>query len=79
MSVGAEWRNQGVGSRLLTEAIAWAKNTGTISRLELFVYANNTAAIHLYEKFGFAVEGRRRHAVQHNGQLVDDLIMARLL
>jgi RimJ/RimL family protein N-acetyltransferase len=79
ISVSSEWRNQGVGSRLMTEAITWAKNTGTVTRIELFVYADNIAAIHLYEKFGFETEGRRRCAVRHNGQLKDDLIMARLL
>lgn len=79
ISVASEWRNQGVGSRLMTEAMAWAKGTGTVTRIELFVYADNSAAIHLYEKFGFEIEGRRRCAVRHNGQLTDDLIMARLL
>jgi ribosomal protein S18 acetylase RimI-like enzyme len=79
MSVCAEWRNKGVGSRLMTEAIAWAKSMATVTRIELFVYASNAAAIHLYEKFGFDVEGRRRRAVRQNGQFIDDLIMARLL
>lgn len=79
MSVGAAWRNQGVGSRLMTEAMAWAKSTEAVTRIELFVYASNHAAIRLYERFGFEIEGRRRQAVRHHGELVDDLIMARLL
>jgi putative acetyltransferase len=79
ISVSSEWRNQGVGSRLMTKAIEWAKNTGNVTRIELFVYATNIAAIHLYEKFGFEIEGRRRCSVGHNGELTDDLIMARLL
>lgn len=79
ISIASEWRNQNVGSRLMTEAMAWAKATGTVTRIELFVYADNSAAIHLYGKFGFEIEGRRRCAVCHNGQLTDDLIMARLL
>lgn len=79
MSVCAEWRNRGVGRRLMAEAIEWATNTGTISRIELFVYASNTAAVHLYKQFGFEVEGRRQRAVRQNGQFIDDLIMARLL
>ncbi len=79
MSVGAAWRNQGVGSRLMTEAMAWAKSTEAVTRIELFVYASNHAAIRLYERFGFEIEGRRRQAVRHHGELVDDLIMARLV
>ncbi len=78
MSVCAEWRNRGVGSRLMTEALAWAKSTGAVGRVELFVYADNHAAIHLYEKFGFEIEGRRRQAVRRNEMSLDDLIMARL-
>ncbi|MGH8626479.1 MAG: GNAT family N-acetyltransferase [Gammaproteobacteria bacterium] len=58
MSVRKEWRNSGVGSALLARAIEWAKATGTVKRIELFVYARNTAAIHLYRKFGFEEEGR---------------------
>ena len=63
----------------MAEAMDWAANTGTISRIELFVYASNTAAVHLYKQFGFEVEGRRQRAVRQNGQFIDDLIMARLL
>lgn len=77
MSVAETWRGQGVGGRLMTEAMAWAKNAEGIIRIELFVYASNQAAIRLYEKFGFAIEGRRRQAVRQGEELVDDLIMGR--
>jgi ribosomal protein S18 acetylase RimI-like enzyme len=76
MSVRKEWRNRGVGSALLARAIEWAKATGTVKRIELFVYAQNTAAIHLYRTFGFEEEGRCRGAIYQNGEFLDDLIMA---
>ncbi len=79
MSVHKEWRNQGIGSALMAQAIAWAKGTGIVTRIELAVYARNAAAIHLYEKFGFEIEGRRRRVVCQNGEYLDDLIMAMLL
>jgi ribosomal protein S18 acetylase RimI-like enzyme len=79
MSVHQEWRNCGIGSRLLAEAITWAEQSSIVNRIELFVYAHNQAAIHLYEKFGFEVEGRRRRAIYQDGIYLDDLIMARLL
>lgn len=79
MSVDAAWRGQGVGSKLMTEAMAWAMHAEGVIRLELFVYASNHAAIRLYERFGFAIEGRRRQAVGQDGELMDDLIMARLV
>ncbi|MGR9105952.1 MAG: GNAT family N-acetyltransferase, partial [Gammaproteobacteria bacterium] len=79
MSVRKESRNQGIGSALLAEAIVWAKATGTIKRIELFVYATNKPALHLYQKFGFEVEGCCRHAIYQNEAYFDDLIMALLL
>ncbi len=66
---------RGVGSALLTEALAWAPSAG-ISRLELFVMKDNVRAIALYERLGFRVEGARRRAYIINGRPVDDLLMS---
>jgi ribosomal protein S18 acetylase RimI-like enzyme len=66
MSVQKEWRARGVGSTLLAQAIEWAKATGIVKRIELFVYARNTAAIHLYKNFGFKEEGRCRNAHEYH-------------
>ena len=79
ISVRKAWRNQGVGSALMERAIEWAQSTSIMKRIELAVYARNSAAIYLYEKYGFEVEGRRRRAVYQNGEYLDDLIMALLL
>jgi RimJ/RimL family protein N-acetyltransferase len=79
MSVHKQWRNKGVGGLLLERVIAWAKSTGVVSRIELFVFARNEMAVHLYEKYGFVPEGRRRRAICRDGEYFDDLIMALLL
>jgi RimJ/RimL family protein N-acetyltransferase len=79
ISVDQAWRNQGIGSALMTQAIDWAKGTGIVTRLELQVYARNSRAIWLYEKFGFQVEGQRRQVIYQNGEYLDDLVMALLL
>jgi RimJ/RimL family protein N-acetyltransferase len=78
MSVAEGWRGQGVGSALMARAIEWARETGIISRIELMVYARNLAAIQLYQKFGFQVEGRRQRAIYQHGEYLDDLMMALL-
>jgi RimJ/RimL family protein N-acetyltransferase len=79
ISVRRESRNQGVGNTLLLAAIAWARQGGIIKRIELHVYARNQTAIHLYEKHGFRIEGRRQRAVLQNGEYLDDYVMALLL
>ena len=77
MSVARESRRRGIGRALLTQAIAWAPPAG-ITRIELYVYARNAAAIALYEQLGFALEGRRRRVIREGDAYVDDLVMARL-
>jgi RimJ/RimL family protein N-acetyltransferase len=79
ISVRQEWRGRGVGAALMAEAIAWTKQTGIVTRIELQVYARNEPAIRLYKKFGFEVEGRRRRVIFQEGEYLDDLIMALLL
>jgi RimJ/RimL family protein N-acetyltransferase len=79
MSVRKDWRNRGVGGLLLARVVEWARGTGIVSRIELFVFARNEMAIHLYEKHGFVCEGRRRRAIFRDGEYFDDLIMSLLL
>ena len=40
---------------------------------------HNDAAIHIYEKLGFEVEGRRRKAFKRDGEYIDSLTMALFL
>jgi putative acetyltransferase len=77
MSVAASHRRRGVGEHLLREAIAWADAHGFL-RLELYVYARNAPAIALYEKLGFAHEGKRAAFIRDGDAFLDDLVMARL-
>ena len=79
ISIHKDWRNQGVGRALMERAIAWAKQTGVIRRIQLEVTAANTSAIHLYEKVGFQKEGLRRRGMFKNGRFLDTWTMALLL
>jgi putative acetyltransferase len=78
MSVKQAWRRKGVGRALLADAIAWAPSAG-IKRIELYVYARNAAAVALYEKFGFAIEGRRKAFIREGDEYLDDFVMGRVL
>jgi len=78
MSVRASHRRRGIGRALVEAGIEWARGIG-ITRVELYVFADNAPAIALYEALGFVHEGRRRHFVRFGDTYVDDLVMARLL
>ena len=76
ISVAAGWRGKGVGNALMEQAVRWAGENPVLKRIELQVYARNQKAIHLYEKHGFVLEGRRKGLFFQNGEYLDDLIMA---
>ena len=78
MTVAADWQGRGVGSRLLGALIEHADRWVGILRLELTVYTDNAAAIALYRKFGFVVEGTHRAFALRDGRFVDAFAMARL-
>ncbi len=56
----------------------WARQLH-LHRLELGVMAHNTAAIALYKKQGFEIEGTRKHAYVINDHYVDEYYMAKIL
>jgi RimJ/RimL family protein N-acetyltransferase len=75
MLVAAGWRGRGVGTVLLAEAIDRARAAGA-HKLALQVWPHNTAAIALYERFGFRREGYlRRHYRRRSGELWDAVVM----
>jgi RimJ/RimL family protein N-acetyltransferase len=69
---------QGIGTRLFGELEAWARRCG-LHRLELTVQTRNEAAVRLYTKMGYAIEGRRRQPLLVDGLYVDEHYMAKLL
>jgi RimJ/RimL family protein N-acetyltransferase len=75
MTVLRRYWNLGIGSRMLAYLIDWARETGTIRKINLRVRVDNLPAIHLYEKYGFVQEGRLTREFYLHGQFVDVYIM----
>jgi putative acetyltransferase len=78
MAVRDDWRGRGVGTKLMETALDLADNWLGLMRLDLRVFAANDAAIALYRKFGFEVEGTHRCFALRGGEYVDAHVMARL-
>ena len=78
MAVRDDRQRSGVGTALMKATIELADGWLNYQRLELFVYTDNLAALSLYRKFGFAIEGTCRAYAFRDGRYVDAYQMARL-
>jgi L-phenylalanine/L-methionine N-acetyltransferase len=78
MAVRDDWQGRGIGTALMEAALDLADNWLNLTRIELEVYTDNTAAVALYKKFGFEIEGTHRCFAFRGGKFVDAYSMARL-
>lgn len=78
ISVAADAQGRGVGSALMREMINLCDNWMRIERIELTVFSDNPAALALYRKYGFEIEGTGKKFALRNGEYVDAYYMARM-
>lgn len=78
MMVHTDYQGKGVGSALMVAALDLADNWLNVSRIELEVFTENAAAVALYEKFGFEIEGTLRDYAFREGEYIDAHLMARI-
>ena len=78
ITVAKASQGQGVGQALMAALLDYADNWAQILRIELTVYHDNQRAIRLYERHGFAPEGRLKAYALRNGAYEDVVTMARL-
>ncbi len=69
---------RGLGTEASRLVLAHAFETAGLHRIDLWVYAFNPRARHVYEKLGFVHEGTKRDALLWDGTWVDAHIMALL-
>lgn len=77
--VAQKCQGQGIGSRLIQMLIDWCKGNGVTTRIRLDTRTDNTAAVSLYLKFGFVVEGCLRNQTLLNGKYYDLYIMGMMI
>ena len=70
-------QGKGVGSALMAALCDYADRWLGALRMELTVYTDNAAAIRLYRKFGFEIEGTFKGYALRDGHFADAHSMAR--
>jgi RimJ/RimL family protein N-acetyltransferase len=78
MGLLKDYRGCGIGTKLLKACLAQARDT-PLEKVELQVFADNTAAIALYQKLGFQSEGCKQRGRKIDGQYQDIVLMALML
>lgn len=78
MAVHDDYQGRGVGSALMAAMVDLADKWLGLRRIELSVYTDNAPALHLYEKFGFAIEGTAPAFALRDGAYIDAYTMGRV-
>jgi len=78
LMVSRDHRRQGIGLALMETAEQWAREAG-VRKLELHVFPHNVPAIRLYEKLGYEREGLRRGHYRRGDELIDAILMAKVV
>ena len=78
MMVQPDYWGMGIGSQLMAAILEITDNWLNLTRVELEVNTDNPAAVHLYQKFGFEIEGTHKLHGFGNGRWADSYFMARL-
>ena len=80
MSIDLAYREDGIGSALLSTLIAWASAHPVIENIGLKAHATNTRAIALYKKFGFIKEGELVRDLKYApGHYVNTVLMVKFV
>jgi len=79
LAVHPEHQGKGYGLQLMNDIISFADQKGII-RIELSTAVGNSAAIRLYERAGFVIEGRLRNYTwfKNENRYIDEFIMSRI-
>lgn len=79
ISIRKDYWGHGLGTAMLRAVIEQTKANG-FEQIELGVYEDNAAAVHLYEKFGFRKVGKKTRAFKlKDGTYRDEILMVLIL
>jgi RimJ/RimL family protein N-acetyltransferase len=76
--LGEPFWSRGIATRAVRAMTGWGFARLPIVRIHARVYSSNPGSARVLEKCGYILEGRFRQAIFKDGQLLDELIYARL-
>lgn len=79
ISIRKEYRNQGLGTKLMAEILKVAERELKPKIIRLSVFPENKIAQNLYKKFGFKEVGKIPKQLERKGKLTDEIIMIKEL
>ncbi|KAH7014510.1 acyl-CoA N-acyltransferase [Microdochium trichocladiopsis] len=71
LSIVRQYQNRGYGSEAIRWILGYGFEMAGLHRVGIEAFGFNARALHLYEKLGFVVEGRRREEVWFRGKWHD--------
>lgn len=78
LGVAKDFWGMGVGNALMDAVEKRAKELGVV-RMELEVMQHNVAAIALYQKRGYQIEGTKQKSIKIGSNYIDEYLMAKIL
>lgn len=78
IGVHDDYQGKGIGTALMKAIIEIADRWMNLLRLDLGVFADNTAAVRLYKRFGFEIEAVEPQYALRDGRFRDCYVMARV-
>ena len=79
ISILKGFRKVGVGTAVMEFIMEWARQREGLEKISLTVFSTNKAAINLYRKFGFEIEGMSKRQYKIEGKYADEIIMGKFL
>ncbi len=77
--LNANYRGRGIGKKLMEAVLREIGTRPQIIKLELSVNAEQSAAVRLYQHFGFRIVGRAEKELNVNGKFYDEYFMEKML
>ncbi len=74
-----EYREQGIGKKLINEVLKKIQNNKDIVKIKLSVNPEQKEAVKLYENAGFITVGQLKKELQVENKFYDELVMEKLL